>query len=164
MASDTPYPYFSKGMVVKGFGRGGKQLGMPTANLDSDAVKELPEALGTGVYYGFARVNAGEVYRMVMSIGTNPFFQNKERSMEVHLLHEFSEDFYGAELRLVILGFVRPMSDFPSLDALIAAMKNDVVVSHRELAKDENVPFQHNTFFKQWMHNNSCLFFLNWGI
>ena len=52
-----------------------------TANMDRSAVSVLPEALHTGVYYGFGCVDNGSVHEMVMSIGTNPFYNNKERSM-----------------------------------------------------------------------------------
>ena len=59
---------------------------------------------------------------------------------EVHILHEFGRDFYGAELRVLVLGYLRPERDFPSLgarapsplsrlrpaDALVAAIKGDV--------------------------------------
>lgn len=44
---------------------------------------------------------------MVMSIGWNPFFKNKERTAEPWILHEFEEPFYGQELRLVVCGYIR---------------------------------------------------------
>ena len=33
------------------------------------------------MYYGWARVEQGPVYKMVMSVGWNPQFQNEKRSM-----------------------------------------------------------------------------------
>lgn len=47
-------PYKFEGEVVRGFGRGGKELGCPTANMDETVVNELPEGLAVGVYYGKA--------------------------------------------------------------------------------------------------------------
>ena len=44
-------------------------------------MERLPPELESGIYYGWARVEAGPVYPMVMSIGWNPHFENKERSM-----------------------------------------------------------------------------------
>ncbi len=41
--------------------------------------------------------------------------------MEPWLLHTFSEDFYGAELRLVVAGYIRPEADFTTLEALVRA-------------------------------------------
>ena len=36
---------------------------------------------------------------------------------EAHLIHEFPEDFYGEELRAVVMGYLRPELDFSSLGA-----------------------------------------------
>jgi riboflavin kinase len=44
---------------------------------------------------------------MVMSIGWNPYFNNKDRTAEPWILHDFKEPFYGAELRLVVCGYIR---------------------------------------------------------
>ena len=37
---------------------------------------------------------------------------------ETHIIHTFEDDFYGSELSVVILGFIRPEKDFPSLGQL----------------------------------------------
>ncbi|KAL9995841.1 putative riboflavin kinase [Helianthus debilis subsp. tardiflorus] len=50
----------------------------------------------------------GVLYKMVMSIGWNPYFDNTEKTIEPWLLHKFDEDFYGEELHLVIVGYIRP--------------------------------------------------------
>ncbi|GER53033.1 riboflavin kinase [Striga asiatica] len=44
---------------------------------------------------------------------------------EPWLLHEFNEDFYGEELRLVIVGYMRPKANFTSLESLIAKIHED---------------------------------------
>ena len=49
--------------------------------MERSAVELLPEELDTGVYYGYGCVDYGAVHEMVMSIGTNPYYNNKERSM-----------------------------------------------------------------------------------
>lgn len=41
----------------------------------------LPEAISTGIYYGWASVDRGPVYKMVMSVGWNPFYKNTKKSM-----------------------------------------------------------------------------------
>ena len=51
------------------------------ANLSEEVVANLPEELANGVYYGFASVSGGPVYAMVMSVGWNPTYDNKKRSM-----------------------------------------------------------------------------------
>jgi FAD synthase len=75
------FPYYASGTVVHGFGRGGKQLGIPTANFPNEVVDELPIEYDQGVYYGWAQVDNGDIYRMVMSIGNNPYFNNEKRTM-----------------------------------------------------------------------------------
>ena len=51
------------------------------ANFPIDVVDNLPEAISTGIYYGWASVDRGPVYKMVMSIGWNPFYNNTKKSM-----------------------------------------------------------------------------------
>ena len=41
----------------------------------------LPDTIPSGIYYGWAMVDEGPVYKMVMSIGWNPVYQNEKRSM-----------------------------------------------------------------------------------
>jgi len=74
-------PYFASGKVVKGFGRGSKSLGTPTANFNQSIVDQLPKDLPTGIYFGWAQVNSHVVYPMVTSVGWNPYFGNKTKSM-----------------------------------------------------------------------------------
>lgn len=110
-------PIYLSGAVTTGFGRGSKQLGVPTANLPpKDLIKELAP-LPTGVYFGWACVDAPEgapeedreVHKMVMNIGRRPTFEDKdpEVSVELHIMHPYTEDFYGCQMRAVVLGFLR---------------------------------------------------------
>lgn len=63
-------PLLLKGPVIKGFGRGSKELGIPTANLDAELLGAPVASCEAGVYYGWASVGAApEVHKMVMSIG-----------------------------------------------------------------------------------------------
>ncbi|KAJ1025126.1 hypothetical protein NDA16_002632 [Ustilago loliicola] len=249
-APERPYPIYLRGKVEKGFGRGSKDLGCPTANLPSKVVGPSSPLTRTGVYFGFARVlpqdpddpsltdsedvdadsstqipgaagslddednevvlgaspigDVGEgfldsgfprprqgsrgqpspatvleanssrpdkeadvsrselsngandrastgllhgatasssssssslaagrlkktmrvhlrpedsqVFPMVMSVGWNPFYKNTHKTAEVHILHEFGGDFYGLEIRVVVLGYVRPEYNYDSMD------------------------------------------------
>jgi riboflavin kinase len=96
-------PFFLCDRVIKGFGRGSKQLGIPTANLPTTNYSEvldcelfavrndLPRlipahrtALPTGVYLGWAQVrngDAAQVLPMAMSVGWNPFFKNEKKTI-----------------------------------------------------------------------------------
>ncbi|KAK3275560.1 hypothetical protein CYMTET_16316 [Cymbomonas tetramitiformis] len=138
-----------KGPVVKGFGRGSKMLGIPTANLEAEALAaSLQEVLPPcGIYGGWASVgNSATVYQMVMSIGWNPYFDNKQKSVEPWLLHEFPEDFYGEELRLLVDHYIRPEANFTTLEALVETIHNDADVArgalqHGSLASDRDDAF-----------------------
>ncbi|XP_030765097.1 riboflavin kinase [Sitophilus oryzae] len=140
-------PYFIKGEVVKGFGRGSKDLGCPTANFPEDVIHKLPEDLNTGVYFGFAQVDKGEVHKMVMSVGWNPFYNNTKKSMETHILHKFESDFYGKELRVVILQYLRPEKNFSSLEELVKAIDDDIKEAKLALDKQDFALYKTNEFF-----------------
>ncbi|XP_028399420.1 riboflavin kinase-like [Dendronephthya gigantea] len=139
-------PLFVRGEVVKGFGRGSKSLGIPTANYPEDVINSLPESLNTGVYYGWASLNGDQVYKMVLSVGWNPFFKNTKKSMETHIIHTFAQDFYGSELRVCITGYIRQESTFPSMDSLIEAIQNDIRIAKEELDKPEHQAYNSHAF------------------
>ena len=59
-------PWQLKGTVVKGFGRGSKELGIPTANLDSTSLQSALAEAVTGIYCGWSSIGSSpEVYPMV---------------------------------------------------------------------------------------------------
>jgi riboflavin kinase len=68
--------------VVEGFGRGGKQLGCPTANLCREDLGSQLDELPTGIYCGWATVDGAGPYKAVASIGWNPYFKNEVRRAE----------------------------------------------------------------------------------
>ncbi|TMS37642.1 hypothetical protein L596_004533 [Steinernema carpocapsae] len=141
-------PHFIEGIVVHGFGRGGKQLGCPTANLDEVAVAQLPENFPCGVYYGLAQVGDGGLYRMVMSVGWNPHFHNEKKTMEIHILCNFTNDFYDNSIRAVALGFIREMESFNSLDDLMNAIRNDISIANRKLDMIDMKEYEELDFFR----------------
>lgn len=132
-----------KGPVVKGFGRGSKELGIPTANVDPTSLQgQLAEAV-TGIYAGWASVGASPgVHMMAMSIGWNPVFNNKEKTAEPWILHDFQpphNDFVGQEIRLVVCAYIRPEANFESLEALVARIHRDADVAREALQQE---PYQ----------------------
>jgi riboflavin kinase len=97
----------------------------------------------SGVYFGWAGLSPSAatgdkaaVYPMCMSIGWNPFYKNTVRSVEVHIMHDFKQDFYGSHMNLSILGFIRPELDYVSLESLVKDIKTDIQVSKDSLARD----------------------------
>ncbi|OTB09496.1 hypothetical protein M426DRAFT_50416 [Hypoxylon sp. CI-4A] len=160
---EPPYPLQMEGVVISGFGRGSKELGIPTANLpvDESQTPWIADAK-SGVYFGYAALalpphhpdpkeaesqdtptkKHWQIYPMVMSIGYNPFYKNAVRSAEVHVLHRFAADFYDAPLRLLVLGFVREEQDYSSLDALVKDINIDCDVARQSLARPGWTPRQ----------------------
>jgi riboflavin kinase len=77
------------------------------------------------------------LYPMVMSIGYNPFYKNTVRSAEVHVMHKFEKDFYGSEMAISILGFIRPEYDYVDVEALIKDINTDIDVADKSLGREQ---------------------------
>ena len=124
-------PFALSGVVEAGEGRG-RGLGFPTANLSIDPLLVLP---GDGVYASWAWV--GEVRRpAAASIGVRPTFGRGQRAVEAHVL-DFSEELYGAEVRLEFVARLRGQQTFETADALVAQMHQDVDLTRRILTGAE---------------------------
>lgn len=52
-----------------------------SANFSLEVLQKLPVEIETGVYFGWAKVDNGDVHKAVLSIGWNPFYGNKEKSV-----------------------------------------------------------------------------------
>ncbi|MDY0018751.1 MAG: bifunctional riboflavin kinase/FAD synthetase [Anaerolineae bacterium] len=127
-------PYTVIGTIVHGEKRG-RILGFPTANLEVAPERLVP---ANGIYVCRAYLNTenagvptGEsapgIQRQlgaVTNIGTRPTFDHSETTIEAHLL-DFSEEIYGATLRLEFLARLRPERRFNSAEALIAQIQQD---------------------------------------
>ncbi|KAK0544818.1 riboflavin kinase [Tilletia horrida] len=200
---ESPYPLYLEGVIQRGFGRGGKELGCPTANLPSNVFYEdetdsegnertRPGLDSTGVYFGYAKVyppsfapsgssagasgvasdkaqneetakdiNASEppppprelkedesiVLPQVMSVGYNPFYGNKTKTAEVHIMHPFSQDFYGNYMKVIILGYIRPELNYVSKEALIEDIETDKRVGLASLKRAAYEAFKDDPFF-----------------
>ncbi|EPE25399.1 Riboflavin kinase-like protein [Glarea lozoyensis ATCC 20868] len=76
------------------------------------------------------------IYPMVMSIGFNPFYGNKERSAEVFIMNDFQEDFYGDYMRVSILGYIRKELNYIDVESLKNDINTDVDVALKSLARE----------------------------
>lgn len=170
-----PYPVYLKSYIIPGFGRGSSELGIPTANVEQQEFDKLN--IGeTGIYYGWTKVDKSdggeytnrnesgrdvhhtfgngldpedyEVHPMVMSVGWNPFYGNKKRSAEIHIMHKFKTSFYGASLRVVILGYIRPELNYVSKEALIQDINTDIAVAFKSLEREGYKKYQKDKFFE----------------
>lgn len=138
-----------KGPVVKGFGRGSRELGIPTANLSEECIGQTLSAAVTGIYYGWAAVGAAPaVHAMVMSVGHNPFYGNKQKTCEPWMVADFEQDFYGEQLRLVVCGYVRPEADFTTLEDLKARIHKDAEQAKAALEHPSMAQFKSDEFLQ----------------
>lgn len=123
------YTYSIAGKVVHGFKRGSTLLSIPTANLSADKEYCL---LSEGVYAGFVFVESIG-YLAMINIGKNPTFDNKEMSIEAHLL-DFHGDLYDKTLRFFFTNKLREVIPFDSIDSL----KNQLFMDIRSVRNLHN--------------------------
>ena len=127
-----------RGPVAKGYGRGGKELGFATANLDSEIIGDVLGDLEKGVYAAFYQtVASGEPKRAVVNVGIAPTFEGQEQPVklvEAHLLDHDGSDLYGDALALLMVAFIRPEMKFDGLDALKAQIGADCETAKSALA------------------------------
>lgn len=62
------------------------------ANFPEQVVDNLPADVSTGIYYGWASVGSGDVHKMVVSIGWNPYYKNTKKSMVRIIFRTVSEN------------------------------------------------------------------------
>jgi riboflavin kinase/FMN adenylyltransferase len=117
-------PHRLEGIVVRGDGRG-HDLGYPTANLSTPRFAAVP---ADGVYAcWFTRpAKPGARLPAAVSVGTNPTFSGRERTVEAFVL-DVDEDFYGQHVALDFVGRLRDQVRFDSSDELVTQIDDDVV-------------------------------------
>jgi len=120
--------YFVDAAVVRGVGRG-RTIGVPTANLASE--NEILPA--PGVYAGYCRVPGGESWPAVVNRGRRPTFGGGDLFLEAHLLG-FDGDLYGAPVRLSFHERLRDEERFPSKEALVARIREDIAHARKLLS------------------------------
>ena len=115
-------PYFVRGQVVPGDGRG-HTIGIPTANLSMWTERALPK---TGVYVTQGMIN-GSVYGAVTNIGVRPTFSSDHERLqgEAHVL-DFNERIYGHEIQLDFISHIRDEQKFSGIDALVSQIQQDI--------------------------------------
>lgn len=110
-------PYCIEGTVVAGQARG-KQLGFPTANLES-----ANHLLCQGVFISVVEWN-GQRWPALTNIGRRPTFKPSHPQIECHLLH-FQGHLYGEKLKIYFYHKLRDERQFPSAGALAEQIKKD---------------------------------------
>jgi riboflavin kinase / FMN adenylyltransferase len=113
-------PHRVEGVVVRGDQRG-RELGFPTANLATTPYAAIP---ADGVYAG-RFVHAGRELSAAVSIGTNPTFSGRERTVEAYVL-DLDEDLYGHRASIDFVARLRGQVRYEGVPALIEQMGRDV--------------------------------------
>jgi riboflavin kinase/FMN adenylyltransferase len=126
-------PHRVEGVVVRGHGRGA-ELGFPTANVAPPMYSAIP---ADGVYAAWFTVLGhgqgagapgamvpGERYRAAVSVGTNPTFSGRTRTVEAFVL-DTEADLYGQHVALDFVARIRGQHKFDSVEELVVAMGKD---------------------------------------
>src|ERR1700751_1914229 len=123
-------PHRVEGVVVRGHGRGA-ELGFPTANVAPPMYSAIPAdggyatwfiVLGHGPVTG--TVTPGERYQAAVSVGTNPTFSGRTRTVEAFVL-DTTADLYGQHVAVDFAGRIRGQRKFDSVDDLVAEIARD---------------------------------------
>lgn len=124
-------PHRVEGVVVHG-DRRGRDMGFPTANIATPPYTALP---ADGVYAGrfaiggtdprSAGPTGGRLLPAAISVGTNPTFSGRVRTVEAYVL-DVDEDFYGFEVAVDFVHRLRGQERFDGVAPLIEQMHRDV--------------------------------------
>ncbi|TQK31647.1 bifunctional riboflavin kinase/FAD synthetase [Arthrobacter sp. SLBN-53] len=123
-------PHRVEGVVVRGDGRG-RGLGFPTANVAPPMHSAIPAdgvyaawftVLGHGPVVG--TVTPGERYQAAVSVGTNPTFSGRTRTVEAFVL-DAEADLYGQHVAVDFIARIRGQEKFDSVDDLVLQMGAD---------------------------------------
>jgi riboflavin kinase/FMN adenylyltransferase len=115
--------YQIRGKVVTGRDRGGKLLGIPTANIN------LHDELcpKTGIYAVTVECQ-GTQYKGVANIGYSPTFEDHEFTVEVHIL-DFDDNIYGKSIRVNFIKRIRDEVKFANISELIDQINLDIAAA-----------------------------------
>jgi riboflavin kinase/FMN adenylyltransferase len=127
-------PHRVDGVVVRG-DRRGRDLGYPTANVESPPFTAIP---ADGVYAGHLVIRdprggaSRERLPAAISVGSNPTFQGSRRTVEAYVL-DYEGDLYGEHVGVEFVQRLRPMAAFADVEGLLAAMADDVSATRQIL-------------------------------
>lgn len=119
-----------EGVVVRGVGRG-RALGFPTANIAPPIYSAIPAdgvyaawftVLGLGPVVG--TITPGERYPAAVSVGTNPTFSGRTRTVEAFVL-DTTADLYGQHVAVDFVARLRGQEKYDSVTELVAAIDGD---------------------------------------
>ncbi|TDZ24013.1 Riboflavin kinase [Colletotrichum orbiculare MAFF 240422] len=148
-----PFPIKFDGRIVRGTGRGGMELGIPTANLS-----DIPENVRVrmrGVYFGWARVVprrgleaiSTDWHESIITVGPAPYATPRVAAKNVatvHLIHEFGGAlFLDTKLKVLVMGQLRLATPpVAGSDEALAAYGADVLLAVASLSRGNWGPIE----------------------
>lgn len=116
-------PYRLSGVVVRGRGIG-KDMGVPTANISPPRNRLIPAG---GVYACWAYTERWGLFPAATNVGTRPTFTTNAQGLtvEAHLL-DFDRNLYDQVLALDFVARLRDERTYPTLNALVAQLREDI--------------------------------------
>ena len=123
-------PFILAGYVVEG-DRRGREIGFPTANVESEADIILP---ADGVYATWTQAD-GRTYASATNIGFRPTFGVGGRKVETHIF-DYEGDLYNAKIRVAFDRKLRGEIKFNGVDALVKQLHEDVAQARVVLDED----------------------------
>lgn len=135
-------PHRVEGVVVRGDGRG-RGLGYPTANIAPPMHSAIPAdgvyaarftLLGHGPVVG--TVTPGTSCAAAVSVGTNPTFSGRTRTVEAFVL-DTEADLYGQHVAVDFVARLRGMERFDGVEELVETMGGDITRTRDLFALDD---------------------------
>ena len=120
--------YQIRGTVAHGRDRGGKLLGIPTANINLH--DELCPKVGV---YAVIVHHDGRRYPGVANIGYSPTFDDHVFTVEAHIL-DFDRDIYGEKIMVNFVERLRDEVKFSGISELVEQIQRDIAMAKEILA------------------------------
>lgn len=127
-------PHELTGVVRHGDGRG-RELGLPTANLEVELHLAIP---ATGVYAGYLIDDGTTTMAAAISVGSNPQFGGQELRVEAYVLDRSDLDLYDHRVSVEFIERLRGQEVFASLEEYLDQMPRDVEATRIALAEAED--------------------------
>lgn len=130
-------PVVVSGLQVIHGKRVGRELGIPTANLNVAQDLMAAHGLLPGIYLGLIAVNRmsnpaladceHRPFPALFSFGYNPQYNQQTIQLEALICHDFGgAEFYDSTVDAVLESLLRPEARFASLDDFVHALQCDV--------------------------------------
>lgn len=121
-------PFLLSGFVVKG-NQIGRSIGFPTINLNYNKNFIIPKQ---GVYFTIVEYK-NSYYKGITNIGYNPTVNNKNLTVETHILN-FHKDIYDEYIKVYFIDRIRDEKKFDSLEKLAKRIDKD-----KEFVENQNL-------------------------